>query len=69
MLNGQSLISTQGKPSAVVLELQKARKHISTDDLVFLGLQDGTPVFSAACKESITELLSSGAEVCIKALL
>ena len=69
MLNGQSLITTQDKPRAVILELQKASEHLSTDDLVFLGLQDGAPVFSAACKESITEHVDSGTEVCLEPLL
>ena len=68
MLNGQSLITKQDKPRAVVLELQKVSEHISTDDLVFLGLQNGVPVFSAACEESITELVhSADAEVCAQA--
>ena len=69
VLNGQSLITTQDKPRAVILELQEASEHLSTDDLVFLGLQDGTPVFTAACKESITDLVSSGAEVRVGVLL
>ena len=47
------------------MELQKASKHIRTDDLVFLGLQDGVPIFSAACEESVTELVhASDTEVC-----
>lgn len=57
VLDGQSLITQQKSPTAVVLELQKVAEHIATDDLVFLGLQDdGTPFFSAACQESITDV-------------
>ena len=57
VLNGQSLITQQSRPRAVVLELQKASEHIDTENLVFLGLQDdGTPVFSAPCQASITDL-------------
>ena len=57
VLKGQSLITQQNRPRAVVLELQKASEHIDTENLVFLGLQDGgTPVFSAPCQDSITDL-------------
>ena len=66
VLNGQSLITRQDRPGAVLLELQKASEHINTNELVFLGLRDGTPVFSAACKESITKLAKgTDTEACL----
>ena len=65
VLEGLSLITQQKQPTAVLLDLQKASGHIAQEDLVFLGLQDGSiPFFGAPCRESILELVeATGAEV------